>query len=81
MATRSPALVLLVDGHVDTREMYSFGLVSAGFAVMEAVDGADAIVTAAGNRPDVVVADMRIPGSVTAADLCRHPRSVSTSSS
>lgn len=78
MDAHAPALVLLVEDHQDTREMYSIALMATGFAVIEAVDGADAIVSATGHLPDVVVTDMRMPGSVTAVDLCRYfiPRGV-----
>jgi len=73
-AAPTPRLVLLVDDHQDTREMYAYALLAAGYQVVEATDGVDAIVTASGNLPDVVITDMRMPGPITAADLCRHFR-------
>ena len=68
-STRS---VLIVDHHRDTREMYACALLEAGYEVVEACDGADAIVAATGHLPDVVVSDIRMPGPVNAVDLCRH---------
>jgi two-component system chemotaxis response regulator CheY len=72
METKAPALALLVEDHRDTREMYALALRAAGFAVLEAEDGEDAIVVGGDHLVDVVVTDIRMPSSVTAVDLCRY---------
>src|SRR5215217_7621340 len=72
MPDNRSALVLIVDDHQDTREMYAYALLADGYEVIQAENGADAIVAATGLLPDVVVSDMRMPGSVTTVDLCRH---------
>ena len=53
--------VLLVDDSRDSREMYAFFLRAAGYAVHEAVDGADAVTMAVELRPDVIVMDLTLP--------------------
>jgi CheY-like chemotaxis protein len=72
MVSRAP-IVLLVDDHTVTRELHAqiFGL--SGFRVWEAEDGAAALDKAAeGPLPSVVVTDVRMPGRVSAAELCRR---------
>jgi two-component system chemotaxis response regulator CheY len=53
--------VLLVDGDADTREMYALALTAAGFVVLHARDGADALRCASKSRPDVIVTDVQLP--------------------
>jgi two-component system, cell cycle response regulator DivK len=53
-------LVLLVEGHEDTREMYAFALSASGFDVVTARDG-EAYVRAWAIHPDVIVADLPTP--------------------
>jgi len=53
--------VLLVDDISDSREMYAFFLRTAGYAVHEAADGADALAMAMEFRPDVIVMDLSLP--------------------
>ena len=68
--------VLLVDDARDSREMYAFFLRAAGYAVHEAVDGADAVAIAVELRPDVVVMDLALPtvdGYTAIAGLAAHP--------
>lgn len=69
-------LVLIVDDHVDTREMYSLLLSACGYRVQEAADGEEALATL-GETPAVVITDVRMPGLMTAADVCRHFHQVS----
>ena len=64
-------LVLLIDDHTDSREMYAVSLAAAGFDVVE-MNNADDATTVAAGAPAVVVTDLRMPGSITAADLCRE---------
>src|SRR4051794_24271009 len=66
------AFVMLVGDHRDIREMYVSALVAAGYEVLEAIDGTDAIVETTAHLPDVVVADRRMPGLITTVVLCRY---------
>ena len=54
-------LVLLADDNDDTRTMYGELLSRNGFRVQLAADGAAAL-SAAGERPDVIVMDLAMPG-------------------
>ena len=59
--TKPPFSILLVDGNYDTREMYATALRSAGFRVLEAGDGAEALTCASAVLPDAIVSDISIP--------------------
>ena len=54
-------LVLLVEGHEDTRAMYAFALSANGFDVVAAQDGPEAYARAWEFHPDVIVADLPTP--------------------
>jgi two-component system cell cycle response regulator DivK len=54
-------LVLLVEGHEDTREMYGFALSANGFEVIAAQDGSEVYARAWEMHPDVIVADLPTP--------------------
>ena len=69
--------VLIVDDSADTREMYACALAYAGFSVLDADNGADALSRAAEALPDVIVTDLSIPGIDGFELLARiqtHPR-------
>ena len=72
MATQPPPLVLVIDDNEDNREMHALILASSGFKVVQAQDGVEALALAADRLPDLAVTDLRMPGDVSAADLCRH---------
>ena len=54
-------LVLLVDEHEDTREMYALALSAMGFDIVAAEDGRDAYRRAWQIHPDAIVADLPMP--------------------
>jgi len=54
-------LVLIVDDHADTREMYAMYLAHHGFRYVLAGDGTTAIRAALGAQPDVIVMDLSLP--------------------
>ena len=58
---RRPALILLVDDNADNRELFRACLESAGFRVIEAIDGQAAIERALSETPDVIVMDVAMP--------------------
>ena len=58
---RNRPLVLLVEGHEDTRAMYAFALFAGGFDVVAAQDGPEAYARASEFHPDVIVADFPTP--------------------
>jgi CheY-like chemotaxis protein len=53
--------VLLVDDEPDQVEMYRYALEAAGFLVVPAFTGTDAIDRARDLRPQVIVLDVRLP--------------------
>lgn len=56
-----PRTALIVDDSVTIRQMVSFTLKQAGFAVVEAVDGQDALERLDAQRVDVIVTDLNMP--------------------
>jgi two-component system chemotaxis response regulator CheY len=54
-------VILTVDDSPSMRKMVSFTLVGAGFQVVEAVDGIDAIEKAQGQNFDLVLTDQNMP--------------------
>jgi CheY-like chemotaxis protein len=55
-------LVLVVDDYADAREMYAESLSVAGFRVVEAANGLDAIDLAQRFTPDAILMDLSLPG-------------------
>ena len=53
--------ILTVDDSVSMRRMMSFILTGAGYDVIEAVDGRDALGKAKGTQADLVLADLNMP--------------------
>jgi CheY-like chemotaxis protein len=58
----SRPLVLIVDDHDDTRELYVQSLSGLGFAAIAAGDGAEAGRRACESHPDIVVTDLMLRG-------------------
>lgn len=56
------ALVLVVDDYQDCREMYAAYLALAGFRVLGARDGQEAVELTRVALPDVVLMDLSLPG-------------------
>jgi DNA-binding response OmpR family regulator len=54
--------VLVVEDDEGIREMLKYNLVSAGFTVHEARDGASGLRTARTARPDLILLDLMLPG-------------------
>jgi two-component system chemotaxis response regulator CheY len=55
------ATVLAVDDSASMRQMVAFTLKGAGYEVMEADDGVNALKTAKGKKVDLVVTDVNMP--------------------
>jgi CheY-like chemotaxis protein len=58
---RARPLVLLVEDHLELRQLYAEQLVISGFDVIEAGNGADAIARTSADAPDVVLMDLSLP--------------------
>ena len=62
ISSPAPApLVLIVDDHAVTGEMYSMYLAAQGLRCVAAADGVTAIRVAEAVRPDVIVMDLSLP--------------------
>ena len=69
--------ILAVDDSPSMRKMVSFTLTGAGFKVVEAVDGVDALEKAQTENIDLVLADQNMPrldGIGLTRKLREHPR-------
>jgi two-component system, OmpR family, response regulator RegX3 len=69
-------LVLVVEDDEGIREMLKYNLVSAGFSVQEAGDGAAGLRTARTSKPDLILLDLMLPG-MSGLDFCRALRKTS----
>jgi two-component system, chemotaxis family, chemotaxis protein CheY len=56
-----PRTALVVDDSVTIRQMVSFTLQQAGFAVIEAVDGQDGLERLSARRVDIIITDLNMP--------------------
>src|SRR6266702_5672422 len=71
--TAGAGRVLVVEDDEGIRDMLRYNLVSAGFAVHEAADGASGLRTARTSRPDLILLDLMLPG-MSGFDFCRALR-------
>ena len=65
-----PPLALLVDRDADTRQLYADFLRTVQCETDQAADGREALAKAISRHPDVIVAEIRLPG-ISGYDLCR----------
>ncbi|CAH2604540.1 Histidine kinase [Rhodovastum atsumiense] len=69
------AQVLLVEDDQEVLDALQFALIDAGFQVVPARDGADALsVLQSGRHLDVVLSDVVLPGGVSGVDVAREAR-------
>jgi len=53
--------VLVVDDHAPMRTLYRVNLEAAGFRVLEAADGDEALMVIGADRPDLILLDIMMP--------------------
>jgi CheY-like chemotaxis protein len=58
---RELPLVLIADGHDDTRELYEFALPSYGFRTIVVEDGTQVVERASESKPDIIVTEIYLP--------------------
>jgi two-component system, cell cycle response regulator DivK len=73
MKISSPPLVLLVEDHPDTRDLYAAYLSLMGFSVQTARNGMEGFTRACESRPDVLVTDLIMP-NIDGFELVRRLR-------
>ncbi len=66
--------ILVVDDEQDILQLLDFNLRQAGFDVLTAADGADALQIASRDLPDLIVLDLMLPG-IEGNDVCRELKS------
>ena len=66
--------VLVVDDESDVVDLIRYKLRGAGFAVLEANDGLEALRAAREHRPDLIVLDLMLP-EMSGEEVCRQLRS------
>ena len=64
-------IVLVVDDHVDGLDVSVDYLRFAGFTVLSATTGADAVWLAHAGRPHIVIMDLSLPGRVNGCEAIR----------
>ena len=74
MADADRPLVLVVDDEAPQRALLSYNLQSAGFRVLTAGDGEEALLIAAETPPDVILLDWMLP-RVSGIEVCRQLKS------
>lgn len=72
-------LVLVVEDDPETRRFYATALTADGFRIDHAHNGLQALDKALATHPDVVVADIAVPG-IDGIELCRRLRADSRTS-
>lgn len=70
-----PATLLVAEDHEDTRSLLRFILQRAGYRVVEAVTGSEAVSLAERERPDLILTDLRMP-QLSGVEAIRRIRSV-----
>jgi two-component system, chemotaxis family, chemotaxis protein CheY len=68
-----PKVILTVDDSRSIRQMVSFTLTQAGYEVVEAVDGRDALTKLAATKIDMVITDLNMP-NLDGIELIREVR-------
>ena len=66
--------IMTVEDSTSLREMVTFTLKEAGYEVLEAADGADALSKLNGTRVDMVITDLNMP-NMNGIELTRSLRS------
>jgi len=66
-------IILIVDDEPDVVELIQFNLISAGYEVITAADGTDALRKARSLLPDLVVLDLMLP-EIDGMEVCKRLR-------
>jgi two-component system alkaline phosphatase synthesis response regulator PhoP len=72
----APATILVVDDEERLRELLRGYLTQAGFRVLQAADGSQALELARAHSPDLLVLDLMLPG-LDGLEVCRRLRTFS----
>ncbi len=69
--------ILIVDDDIELRELIGFALRQAGYLVVAAADGAEALAVFDREQPDLLILDLNLP-KMSGLEVCRRIRDVAT---
>jgi DNA-binding response OmpR family regulator len=69
--------ILIADDDIELRELIGFALRQAGYFVVQAADGSEALELFAREQPDLLILDINMP-RINGLDVCRRLRSETT---
>jgi two-component system alkaline phosphatase synthesis response regulator PhoP len=72
--------ILVIEDEPDLRRGLKLNLEAEGYGVIESATGADGVAAALGERPDLVILDVMLPG-MSGFDVCRELRERSATTS
>ena len=64
--------ILVVEDHPETRDLLTYNLKNAGYAVRSASSGQGGLDLAGRSRPDLVLLDVMLPGGMDGLEVCRR---------
>ena len=64
--------ILVIEDHLETRELLSYNLKAAGFQVRAAGTGEAGLELASRGLPDLVLLDVMLPGGMDGLEVCRR---------
>jgi len=70
-----PAKILVAEDERDIRDLVGFSLKFAGFDVVEATNGVEAVDRALAEKPDLILMDVRMP-RMTGYEACKQLKSI-----
>ncbi len=69
--------ILIVDDDIELRELIGFALRQAGYLVVAAADGAEALTVFDREQPDLLILDVNLP-QISGLEVCRRVRETAT---
>ena len=70
MSKSAKGVVLVADGEVASRDVLHFYLKRSGYQVLQVEDGQDALIEMTKVQPDLILADLSLPG-ISGSSLCK----------
>ncbi len=64
--------ILVVEDHLETRDLLAYHLKAAGYTARTAANGQSGLDIAQRSRPDLVLLDVMLPGDMDGLEVCRR---------